>query len=161
MSLLSVSSYRIFYLAYQIKFYYYILVNGSFSFPFLFFIGPDIPSVAIYSTEDKQSECCASTPQCTILWTEHTVNIFSLRNLSLRDSNKGPAFSCAAEVFDVETNEKVNDTYNNMQMPRVENETITIDDYSTCPLPGWITKYKITCQSAFIIRLPLTPFCPL
>uniref|UniRef100_A0A8C9ZNN0 Dipeptidyl-peptidase 6b n=1 Tax=Sander lucioperca TaxID=283035 RepID=A0A8C9ZNN0_SANLU len=50
--------------------------------------GPDIPSVAIYSTEDKQ------------------------------------------KVFDVETNEIVNNTYNNMQMPRVEYETITIDDYT-------------------------------
>uniref|UniRef100_A0A4W6DIZ6 Dipeptidyl-peptidase 6b n=1 Tax=Lates calcarifer TaxID=8187 RepID=A0A4W6DIZ6_LATCA len=68
-------------------------VDVSFSHNMRYFLlnckGPDIPSVAIYSTEDKQ------------------------------------------KVFDVETNEKVNDTYNNMQMPRVENETITIDDYST------------------------------
>lgn len=32
----------------------------------------------------------------------------------------------------METNEKVNDTYANMQMPRVENKLIVIDDYSTC-----------------------------
>uniref|UniRef100_A0A4W6DJC8 Dipeptidyl-peptidase 6b n=1 Tax=Lates calcarifer TaxID=8187 RepID=A0A4W6DJC8_LATCA len=67
-------------------------VDVSFSHNMRYFLlnckGPDIPSVAIYSTEDKQ------------------------------------------KVFDVETNEKVNDTYNNMQMPRVENETITIDDYT-------------------------------
>ncbi|XP_075953479.1 A-type potassium channel modulatory protein DPP6-like [Anarhichas minor] len=50
--------------------------------------GPDIPSVAIYSTEDKQ------------------------------------------KVFDVETNERVNKKYDNLQMPRVEYETITIDDYT-------------------------------
>uniref|UniRef100_A0A3Q1I5L8 Uncharacterized protein n=1 Tax=Anabas testudineus TaxID=64144 RepID=A0A3Q1I5L8_ANATE len=37
-----------------------------------------------------------------------------------------------AEVFDVETNEKVNVTYNSMQMPKVQYETITIDDYSMC-----------------------------
>ncbi|XP_017278013.1 dipeptidyl aminopeptidase-like protein 6 isoform X2 [Kryptolebias marmoratus] len=34
------------------------------------------------------------------------------------------------KVFDVETNERVNNTYNNMQMPKVENKTITIDDYT-------------------------------
>ncbi|XP_076000936.1 A-type potassium channel modulatory protein DPP6-like [Genypterus blacodes] len=34
------------------------------------------------------------------------------------------------KVFDVETNERVTKTYNNMQMPRVEYETITIDDYT-------------------------------
>uniref|UniRef100_A0A665U1Y5 Dipeptidyl-peptidase 6b n=1 Tax=Echeneis naucrates TaxID=173247 RepID=A0A665U1Y5_ECHNA len=33
-------------------------------------------------------------------------------------------------VFDVETNERVNSTYYNMQMPRLEYETITIDDYT-------------------------------
>lgn len=33
----------------------------------------------------------------------------------------------------METNERVNDTYNNMQMPKVENKTIVIDDYSMCP----------------------------
>ncbi|TKS79800.1 Dipeptidyl aminopeptidase-like protein 6 DPPX [Collichthys lucidus] len=34
------------------------------------------------------------------------------------------------EVYDVEMNERVNHTYNNMQMPKVENKTITIDDYT-------------------------------
>nr|XP_061794901.1 dipeptidyl aminopeptidase-like protein 6 [Nerophis lumbriciformis] len=34
------------------------------------------------------------------------------------------------KLLDVETNERVNTTYNNMQMPRVEYETITIDDYT-------------------------------
>uniref|UniRef100_A0A3Q2XEI1 Dipeptidyl-peptidase 6b n=1 Tax=Hippocampus comes TaxID=109280 RepID=A0A3Q2XEI1_HIPCM len=42
--------------------------------------------------------------------------------------------SCKGEsppkLLDVETNERVNITYNNMQMPRVEYKTITIDDYS-------------------------------
>lgn len=33
--------------------------------------------------------------------------------------------------MDVENNERVNDTYGNMQMPRVENKIIVIDDYST------------------------------
>uniref|UniRef100_A0A671YZ01 Dipeptidyl-peptidase 6b n=1 Tax=Sparus aurata TaxID=8175 RepID=A0A671YZ01_SPAAU len=37
------------------------------------------------------------------------------------------------QVFDVETNERVNNTYNNMQMPKVENKTIVIDDYSMFP----------------------------
>ncbi|XP_034742877.1 dipeptidyl aminopeptidase-like protein 6 isoform X1 [Etheostoma cragini] len=67
-------------------------VDVSFSPNMQYFLlnckGPDIPSVAIYSTEDKQ------------------------------------------KVFDVETNESVNNTYNNMQMPRVEYENITIDDYT-------------------------------
>eukprot|EP00064_Thunnus_orientalis_P001733 superscaffoldBa00000120_g1736 len=67
-------------------------VDVSFSHNMQYFLlnckGPDIPSVAIYSTEDKQ------------------------------------------KVFEVETNQRVNDTYNNMQMPRVEYETITIDDYT-------------------------------
>ncbi|XP_056247927.1 dipeptidyl aminopeptidase-like protein 6 isoform X2 [Seriola aureovittata] len=66
-------------------------VDVSFSHNMQYFLlnckGPDIPSVAIYSTKDKQ------------------------------------------KVFDVETNEKVNETYNSMQMPRVEYKTITIDDY--------------------------------
>uniref|UniRef100_A0A3Q3X219 Uncharacterized protein n=1 Tax=Mola mola TaxID=94237 RepID=A0A3Q3X219_MOLML len=37
-------------------------------------------------------------------------------------------------VFDVERNERVNDTCNKMQMPRVENKTIVIDDYSICSM---------------------------
>lgn len=31
----------------------------------------------------------------------------------------------------METNQKVNDTYSNMQMPTVEHKVIVIDDYST------------------------------
>uniref|UniRef100_A0A3Q1I767 Uncharacterized protein n=1 Tax=Anabas testudineus TaxID=64144 RepID=A0A3Q1I767_ANATE len=69
-------------------------VDVSFSRNMRYFLlnckGPDIPSVAVHSTEDKQ------------------------------------------KVFDVETNEKVNVTYNSMQMPKVQYETITIDDYSIC-----------------------------
>lgn len=53
---------------------------------------------------------------------------------SLIDYGKGRVLSFPAEVFDVETNERVNNTYNNMQMPKLEYKTITIDDYSTCPL---------------------------
>uniref|UniRef100_A0A1A8RX00 Dipeptidyl-peptidase 6b n=2 Tax=Nothobranchius rachovii TaxID=451742 RepID=A0A1A8RX00_9TELE len=67
-------------------------VDVSFSHNMKYFLlsckGPDIPSVAVYRTEDKQ------------------------------------------KMFDVELNENVNATYNNMQMPKVENKTITIDDYS-------------------------------
>ena len=48
-------------------------------------------------------------------------------------TEKSLVFFLIAEVFEVETNQRVNDTYNNMQMPRVEYETITIDDYSMCP----------------------------
>ncbi|XP_077414648.1 dipeptidyl-peptidase 6 isoform X1 [Vanacampus margaritifer] len=66
-------------------------VDVSFSHNMRYFLlnckGPDIPSVVIYRTEDKQ------------------------------------------KVLDVETNERVNTTFNNTQMPRVEYETITIDDY--------------------------------
>ncbi|KAM4604780.1 A-type potassium channel modulatory protein DPP6-like [Polymixia lowei] len=68
-------------------------VDGSFSHNMQYFLlnckGPDIPSVAVYSTEDKQ------------------------------------------KVFDVETNDRVNNTVHNMQMPKVEYENITIDtDYT-------------------------------
>ncbi|KAM4552622.1 A-type potassium channel modulatory protein DPP6-like isoform 2-T2 [Odontesthes bonariensis] len=67
-------------------------VDVSFSHNMKYFLlnckGPDIPSVSVYNTQDKQ------------------------------------------KVFDVETNERVNDTYNNMQMPKVDNKTITIDDYT-------------------------------
>ncbi|TMS09768.1 Dipeptidyl aminopeptidase-like protein 6 [Larimichthys crocea] len=68
-------------------------VDVSFSHNMQYFLlyckGPYVPSVAIYSTADKQ------------------------------------------KVYDVEMNERVNHTYNNMQMPKVENKTITIDDYRT------------------------------
>uniref|UniRef100_A0A673CFG8 Dipeptidyl-peptidase 6b n=1 Tax=Sphaeramia orbicularis TaxID=375764 RepID=A0A673CFG8_9TELE len=66
-------------------------VDVSFSHNMQYFVlnckGPDIPSVAVYSTDDKQ------------------------------------------KVFNVETNDRVNTTYHNMQMPRVEYKIITIDDY--------------------------------
>ncbi|CAB1317411.1 unnamed protein product [Coregonus sp. 'balchen'] len=72
-------------------------VDGSFSHNMQYFLlnckGPDVPSVAIYSTKDKQ------------------------------------------KVLDLETNEGVNNTYHNMQMPKVEYETITIDDYNTAHYP--------------------------
>uniref|UniRef100_A0A674BAB6 Dipeptidyl-peptidase 6b n=1 Tax=Salmo trutta TaxID=8032 RepID=A0A674BAB6_SALTR len=42
-------------------------------------------------------------------------------------------FHVTAEVLDLETNEGVNNTYHSMQMPKVEYETITIDDYSRYP----------------------------
>ncbi|XP_024129584.1 dipeptidyl aminopeptidase-like protein 6 isoform X4 [Oryzias melastigma] len=67
-------------------------VDVSFSHDMQFFLlnckGPDIPSVAVYRTEDKQ------------------------------------------KMYDVETNQQVNITYNNLQTPRVENKTINIDDYT-------------------------------
>nr|XP_046215784.1 dipeptidyl aminopeptidase-like protein 6 isoform X1 [Oncorhynchus gorbuscha] len=67
-------------------------VDGSFSHNMQYFLlnckGPDVPSVAIYSTKDIQ------------------------------------------KVLDLETNEGVNNTYHSMQMPKVEYETITIDDYT-------------------------------
>ncbi|XP_056149185.1 dipeptidyl aminopeptidase-like protein 6 [Lampris incognitus] len=67
-------------------------VDGSFSHDMKYFLlnckGPDVPSVAVYSTEDKQ------------------------------------------KLFDLETNERLNNTYHSMQMPKVEYETITIDDYT-------------------------------
>ncbi|XP_005796073.1 dipeptidyl aminopeptidase-like protein 6 isoform X2 [Xiphophorus maculatus] len=67
-------------------------VDVSFSHNMEYFLlsckGPDIPSVSVYRTRDKE------------------------------------------KVFEVETNKRVNDTYNNKQMPKVENKTITIDDYT-------------------------------
>uniref|UniRef100_A0A3P9J962 Dipeptidyl-peptidase 6b n=1 Tax=Oryzias latipes TaxID=8090 RepID=A0A3P9J962_ORYLA len=67
-------------------------VDVSFSHNMQYFLlnckGPDIPSVAVYRTEDKQ------------------------------------------KMYDVETNQQVNSTYNNLQTPKVENKTINIDDYT-------------------------------
>ncbi|XP_034038703.1 dipeptidyl aminopeptidase-like protein 6 isoform X3 [Thalassophryne amazonica] len=67
-------------------------VDVSFSHHMKYFLlhckGPDVPGVAVYTTDDKK------------------------------------------KLFDVETNERVNNTYNNMQMPRVGYKTITIDDYT-------------------------------
>lgn len=45
--------------------------------------------------------------------------------------NKLRPFRLTTEVFSVETNEKVNETYSSIQAPKVENKTIVIDDYST------------------------------
>uniref|UniRef100_A0A6Q2Z4T5 Dipeptidyl-peptidase 6b n=1 Tax=Esox lucius TaxID=8010 RepID=A0A6Q2Z4T5_ESOLU len=71
-------------------------VEGSFSHNMQYFLlnckGPDVPSVAIYNTTDRQSEF--------------------------------------HEVMDLETNEEVNSTFYNMQMPKVEYKTVTIDDYT-------------------------------
>uniref|UniRef100_A0A669F1U9 Dipeptidyl-peptidase 6b n=1 Tax=Oreochromis niloticus TaxID=8128 RepID=A0A669F1U9_ORENI len=67
-------------------------MDVSFSHDMQYFLlnckGPDIPSVAVYRTEDKE------------------------------------------KVFDVETNKRLNNTYNNMQMPRVEYKTIDIEGYT-------------------------------
>ncbi|XP_012987320.2 dipeptidyl aminopeptidase-like protein 6 isoform X3 [Esox lucius] len=67
-------------------------VEGSFSHNMQYFLlnckGPDVPSVAIYNTTDRQ------------------------------------------KVMDLETNEEVNSTFYNMQMPKVEYKTVTIDDYT-------------------------------
>ncbi|XP_005912802.1 dipeptidyl aminopeptidase-like protein 6 isoform X1 [Haplochromis burtoni] len=67
-------------------------MDVSFSHDMQYFLlnckGPDIPSVAVYRTEDKE------------------------------------------KVFDVETNKRLNNTHNNMQMPRVEYKTIDIEGYT-------------------------------
>lgn len=92
-------------------------------------IGPDIPSVAVHSTEDKQSECCL----CTAHEEARLTVLDSLVTKCVIPRFKSSLFLyLTAEVFDVETNEKVNITYNSMQMPKVQYETITIDDYSMC-----------------------------
>ncbi|KAM9844637.1 A-type potassium channel modulatory protein DPP6-like [Aulostomus maculatus] len=66
-------------------------VDVSFSHNMRYFLlsckGPDIPSVAVYRTEDRE------------------------------------------KLLDLETNDRVNNTFISMQMPRVEYDTITIDDY--------------------------------
>ncbi|KAL0966144.1 hypothetical protein UPYG_G00291470 [Umbra pygmaea] len=67
-------------------------VDGSFSHNMKYFLlnckGPDVPSVSIYSTTDRQ------------------------------------------KLMDLESNEEVDNMYHNMQMPKVEYQTITIDDYT-------------------------------
>ncbi|XP_051272821.1 dipeptidyl aminopeptidase-like protein 6 isoform X1 [Dicentrarchus labrax] len=67
-------------------------VDVSFSHNMQYFLlyckGPNVPSVTIYSTEDKE------------------------------------------KVFDVELNEKVTKKCDELQMPKVENKTIIIDDYT-------------------------------
>uniref|UniRef100_A0A8C8JMG5 A-type potassium channel modulatory protein DPP6 n=1 Tax=Oncorhynchus tshawytscha TaxID=74940 RepID=A0A8C8JMG5_ONCTS len=68
-------------------------VTGSFSHSMSLFLlsckGPDVPFVAVYSTQDRQ------------------------------------------KVFDLETNENLRMRLDSMQMPRVENKEINIEDYST------------------------------
>uniref|UniRef100_A0A8C2Z8F5 Dipeptidyl-peptidase 6b n=1 Tax=Cyclopterus lumpus TaxID=8103 RepID=A0A8C2Z8F5_CYCLU len=58
----------------------------------------------------------------------HTMILTPRRPTVLTQSLRSTAAAC--QVFDVETNERVNSTYNNLQMPRVEYETITIEDYT-------------------------------
>lgn len=70
----------------------------------------------MYRTEDKQSESFPPTA-FTMTLPDHTCLRFSSRS---------------TEMHDVETNQQVNSTYNNLQTPKVENKTINIDDYSMC-----------------------------
>ncbi|XP_062338487.1 dipeptidyl aminopeptidase-like protein 6 isoform X3 [Osmerus eperlanus] len=67
-------------------------VDGAFSHDMRYFLlnckGPDIPSVAVYSTDDRE------------------------------------------KLIDLENNDIVNNTYYNMQMPKVEYKEIVIDDYT-------------------------------
>lgn len=55
-----------------------------------------------------------------------------------------------SEVFDVETNKRVSDTYSSMQMPKVENKIIVIDDYSTW---GGVRSVTVKRVSASLIKL--------
>uniref|UniRef100_A0A8D0D5Z1 Dipeptidyl-peptidase 6b n=1 Tax=Sander lucioperca TaxID=283035 RepID=A0A8D0D5Z1_SANLU len=77
------------------------------------------------------NRCCLSCEfKCGYVEVSFSPNMqYFLLNCKGEDCNT--CLNClTAEVFDVETNEIVNNTYNNMQMPRVEYETITIDDYT-------------------------------
>lgn len=69
--------------------------------------------------------------------------------LSEAGTNTSCFFSPTAEVFDVERNELVNATCNDMQMPRVENKTIIIDDYS---MQRSYFNFLIYC----VLNVPLT-----
>lgn len=101
---------------------------NCFSLPESFSVGPQVPSVAVYSTKDKKSEC---PPTSDITMFSNYTALFPAVLIDRRlCKNKPWLIFFPAEVFDVETNERVNDTYNNMQMPKVENKTIVIDDYS-------------------------------
>lgn len=118
--------------------------------PELFYVGPQVPSVAIYSTKDKQSECCPP--------------VFKYLRCNFTDKSicRKTIFFHPAEVFDVETNERVNTTYNNMQMPKVENKTIVIDDYSMfstpTPPPAHVESAdtQLTCVSILMTLQPVT-----
>lgn len=110
--------------------------------PESFCVGPQVPSVAVYGTKDKQSECRLGsvillhpTSSCSIiaLYFPQTFSLINRFVIARLWQTKTRFICLTAEVFDVETNARVNDTYNNMQMPKVENKTIVIDDYSTCP----------------------------
>uniref|UniRef100_A0A667ZT32 Dipeptidyl-peptidase 6b n=1 Tax=Myripristis murdjan TaxID=586833 RepID=A0A667ZT32_9TELE len=61
-----------------------------------------------------------------------------------------PVSSPTAEVFDVETNERVNSTYHNMQMPKVEYKTITIDDYSIFPFGSLVIDLNDQARGLFL-----------
>ncbi|KAI3374930.1 hypothetical protein L3Q82_021461 [Scortum barcoo] len=62
------------------------------------------------------------------------------------------------KVFDVETNERVNNTCNNMQMPKVENKTIIIDDYSMRLCLCRIRRNTITCVRVILCHKILISF---
>lgn len=52
-------------------------------------------------------------------------------------------------MFDLETNRRVGDAYSSMQMPRVENKIIVIDDYSTLGGGGGGGSGSVTQVSLF------------
>ncbi|XP_061653237.1 dipeptidyl aminopeptidase-like protein 6b isoform X2 [Phyllopteryx taeniolatus] len=101
-------------------------VDVSFSHNMRYFLlsckGPDIPSVAVYRTEDKQSKCDVSYLR--------EENLTRAQTVTRRRRRACVCVCLSAELLDVETNKRVNTTYNNLQMPRVEYQTISIDDYT-------------------------------
>lgn len=52
----------------------------------------------------------------------------------------------------MERNERVNDTCNKMQMPRVENKTIVIDDYSICSLSCWLLRHTVSSDHVIVVN---------
>lgn len=52
-------------------------------------------------------------------------------------------------MFDVETNKRASDAYSSMQMPKVENKIIVIDDYST-----WgVHSVSVKAVPVFLLKL--------
>uniref|UniRef100_A0A672HID5 Dipeptidyl-peptidase 6b n=1 Tax=Salarias fasciatus TaxID=181472 RepID=A0A672HID5_SALFA len=83
------------------------------------------------------NRCCLSCEfKCGYVDVSFSSN---MRFFSLHCKGEQHASPVLTEVFDVETNDRVIDMYNKMQMPQVTYETINIDDYirpiDYCPVP--------------------------
>lgn len=119
-------------------------------------------SASIVLFRATSTQCGRLQHQGQTEWvSSHSTTSFSLINTICHCeivTNKTCSICLAAELIDVETNERVNNTYHNMQMPKVENKTLVIDDYSMCPSASWISGYTTVLQPGVICSNIITKF---